>query len=70
MAVDADTVAECARHLVLISKDLREAGDVNIVRLSEDGVSQEYLTLADELWLIAVRLGAQFDGGGAPEKVQ
>ena len=62
MDVDAGTVAECSRHLVLIARDLRAAGDVELVRLSEDGVTQEYVTLADELWLIAVRLGARIDG--------
>lgn len=45
-----------AEALRLIAKDLRAAGDVRQVRLSGDGVTEEYVTVADELWLIALSL--------------
>lgn len=50
------TASECAGHLVLIARDLRQAGDARLVRLSGDGVASAGITLADELWLIALRL--------------
>lgn len=62
--IDADEVAECAEHLALIAKDLRAAGDLSLVRLSEDGVTDDYMTLADELWLIAFRLGHPIENDG------
>jgi hypothetical protein len=59
---DTETVAQCAQHLVLIASELRSMGDVDLVLLSEDGVTPCHATLADELWAIAVRLGAPIDG--------
>lgn len=55
-------VQDCARQLILIARDLRAAGDVPLVHLTEDGVIPEPmgLTLAGELELIALRL--DFDG--------
>ena len=53
---------EEARHLRLIANDLRLAGDVPLSRihLDEEGapaaVGPADITLADELWLIALRL--------------
>jgi hypothetical protein len=42
--------------LRVIAADLRMAGDVQQVQITEDGVTPQYLTLADDLWLIALRL--------------
>ncbi len=53
---DSDVVASEARHLILIARDLRSAGDVPLVSLSPEGVTDEALTLAGELELIAMRL--------------
>lgn len=50
------TRIECSRTLRVIAADLRMAGDVQQVQLTEDGVTPEFLTLADDLWLIALRL--------------
>jgi hypothetical protein len=50
-----------AEHLRLIAKDLRSAGDVQMVELSERGVTRSYVTLADELWLIALQLDGRLD---------
>lgn len=48
---------ECAEHLRTVAQDVREAGDVPLVRLSKEGVTtQAITTLADELWTIALRL--------------
>lgn len=56
----AKTVAhECAATLRAIANDLRNAGDVQVVELSEDGVGPAATTLADELWLIALRLDGE-----------
>lgn len=55
---DAPHVTE-ARHLRLIANDLRLAGDVPLALISEEGVATTALTLADELWLIALRLDPQ-----------
>lgn len=52
----SDVVASEARHLILIARDLRNAGDVPLVSLSPEGVTDEALTLAGELELIAMRL--------------
>jgi hypothetical protein len=51
-----EVCVEEARHLRLIANDLRVNGDVQLKRLSEDGVSDAEISLADELWLIALRL--------------
>ena len=72
---EADEITGMAKQLICIANDLRSAGDVPLVLLDKDGVRSTVLTLADELWLIAVRLddslfgwkaqgpdGAQFDG--------
>jgi hypothetical protein len=47
---------DAARQLILIARNLRAAGDVNLVQFSEDGISEESLTLAGELELIAMGL--------------
>ena len=47
---------ECSQALRILAAELRMAGDVQQVRLTEDGVTPQFLTLADELWLIALRL--------------
>lgn len=69
--IEPGVVADCARHLAMIAGDLRAAGDVPLVRLDDDGVAPEPLTLADEIWLIAVRLGwpigARIDGKEVPD---
>lgn len=46
----------CAEWLVRIAHDLRQAGDLRLVRLDEDGVRNEPISLADELWLVASAL--------------
>ena len=51
-----DLAKECAKHLCLIAADLRAAGDASLVILSSEGVAPASITLADELWLIALRL--------------
>ena len=53
---DAATVDELADQLCRIARDLRTAGDVALVELDENGVTPANITLADELWLIALRL--------------
>lgn len=58
--VGPETIAECARQLILIGRDLRAAGDVGLVRFTDDGLIPAEITLADELELIAMRL--DFDG--------
>ena len=47
---------DAARHLRLIAKDVRSNGDIPLVSLSEEGVTMESATLADELELIAIGL--------------
>lgn len=54
------SVPDCAAWLIRIARDLRLAGDVPLVRLTEDGVVEEPLSLAGELELIALQL--DFDG--------
>lgn len=54
------SVPQCARWLTNIARDLRAAGDVQLVRLSDDGVSQEPLSLGGELELVALQL--DFEG--------
>ncbi len=51
-----EVVVEEARHLRHIARDLRVAGDISLVLLSDDGVRAAGITLADEIWLIASRL--------------
>jgi len=51
----ADT-ARCARWLVDIAGDLRSAGDIELLRVSEEGVAPDCISLADELWLVAATL--------------
>lgn len=58
--MNAVPVPECAAWLIRIARDLRSAGDVPLVELSEDGVTRSSLTLAGELELIALQL--DFDG--------
>lgn len=54
---DGNEVSQAAAHLRLIARDLRGQGaDVRIVRFSEDGVTDEQYTLADELEVIAFNL--------------
>jgi hypothetical protein len=53
---DDETVKDVARTLRAIAADVRSAGDVPLVELSEDGVTPAAITLADELWLTALRL--------------
>lgn len=50
------TETECAAALRAIAADVRAAGDVPLVILNRDGVAPAAITLADELWLIALRL--------------
>ena len=47
---------EIAEALCHLAADLRSAGDVDLVLLDEDGVAPADITLADELWLYALRL--------------
>lgn len=60
MAIDPteqkSVIAQEAEHLILIARDLRMAGDVPLVRFTEDGIEQDPVTLAGELELIAMRL--------------
>jgi len=51
-----DVRVDAARHLILIARNLRAAGDIELKRLSEDGVSDVAITLAGELELIALQL--------------
>lgn len=53
-------VPQMLDHLDRVSMAIREAGDVHQVLLSDDGVSQT-LSIADELYLIAVSLRAALD---------
>lgn len=46
-------VAETLCH---IADDVRTAGDMGLVRLSDDGVTTQAFTLSDELWMQALRL--------------
>jgi len=50
-----------AEHLRYLANDLRSAGDVLMVNISEDGVGDAGITLADMLWLIAVELDGHFE---------
>lgn len=50
------TNRDAASHLRLIANDLRAWGDVPLVALSEEGVTRTCVTLADELWLIALQI--------------
>lgn len=58
VAVFEAYLREHARHLAQISVQLREAGDIPLVLLGDDGVGPAGVTLADELWLIAFQLDA------------
>lgn len=50
-------LAEQARHLMLIVRELRELGfDMPLVRLDDDGVTEMSMTLSDELALIALAI--------------
>lgn len=53
---EPDEITAMGKQLICIANDLRSAGDVPLVRLDKDGLRTDMLTLADELWLIAVRL--------------
>ena len=53
-----DRAARAADHLAQISEDVRSAGDIPLILLSEDGVTRPQMTLADELWTIAYTLDA------------
>lgn len=53
---EPDEITGMAKQLILIANDLRVAGDVPLVLIDKDGIRGDMLTLADELWLIAVRL--------------
>ena len=50
---------EIAEHLALIVRDLRNAGDVQMVRMDENGVAPAEISLADELEVIVAALGGQ-----------
>lgn len=53
----ADSEAKLAADWLRdIASDLRESGDVPLVRLSDDGVGPADISLADELWLVAFSL--------------
>lgn len=60
MSEEGVSVERCAEWLIEIARDLRAAGDLPLVRLNEDGVTPEPLSLAGELELIALQL--DFDG--------
>lgn len=47
-------VERAADWILNISTDLRAAGDVALVRLSDDGVGPDAISLADELYLVSV----------------
>lgn len=47
---------DASEQLRAIARDIRAAGDIPLVRLDDDGVTPEAITLADELWLIAFQL--------------
>lgn len=48
-----------ASPLRAVARDVRAAGDVPLVRLSEDGVTDQAFSLADELWLYALLLDGE-----------
>lgn len=50
------TPQDWAAHLVRLSKNVRVAGDMRQVWLGDDGVSDVEMTLADELFVIALNL--------------
>ena len=50
------TPADWAAHLVRLSKNVRAAGDMKQVWLADDGVSEVDMTLADELFVVALNL--------------
>lgn len=58
-----DEPFDAGRHLRYLSREVRGAGDMGLVLLSEDGVSTISLTLADELWLVAHRIDGKLTDG-------
>jgi hypothetical protein len=58
---DRHPTAEALRH---IADDLRAAGDIPLVHLRDDGVARAGITLADEMWLLAVDLDGHWDAAG------
>lgn len=57
-----------ASHLRLIANDLRAAGDVPLVMLRPDGVTPAMISLADELWLVALNLDHRLADGEEPDQ--
>jgi len=55
----SDTATRQAHLLRELAKELRAAGDVQQLELSDEGVTQDVITLADELWLIALALDGE-----------
>lgn len=56
MLAEPGQITRLGQHLICIANDLRAAGDVELVMLKTTGVSPQAITLADELWLIAIQL--------------
>lgn len=69
---DRLTPEDCARWLRNIAADVRLAGDMALLRFTDDGVRQD-MTLSDELWLVAVQLDGKItplrDPDAPPEEV-
>lgn len=65
-----DSIQKAVRWLVMISRDVRSAGDLPLVELSSDGATMSALTLADELYLIAVTLDGNYALAFANEQEQ
>jgi hypothetical protein len=51
-----EKLLELATQLLELAKILRAAGDLPLVVLSEEGVTPQHLTLADEIELVAISL--------------
>jgi hypothetical protein len=51
-----EKLLELATQLLELAKILRAAGDLPLVALSEEGVTPQHLTLADEIELVAISL--------------
>ena len=49
------------RTLRIIAADVKAAGDMGLVRLSPDGVTEAEITLSDELWLLALLADGRID---------
>ena len=53
------TPYEAAIWLLRIARDLRNAGDVNLVLFDDDGVAPSDITLSDELELVALVVSSE-----------